>query len=105
MPLSRNLGTLTSWNPLGHSRPVTGLLIYMQTNLNFTYSFKRLIRHDYSSILSSYRAVNTVRLGYKNQSVNVVQVNNLFFSQIRTKHINTLCEQGVEFVNVKPHVV
>ena len=26
MPLSRNLGTLTSWNPLGHSRPVTGLI-------------------------------------------------------------------------------
>ena len=26
MPLSRNLGTLTSWNPLGHSRPVTELL-------------------------------------------------------------------------------
>jgi hypothetical protein len=24
--LSRNLGTLTSWNPLGHSKPVTGLL-------------------------------------------------------------------------------
>ena len=26
MPLSRNLGTLTFWNPLGHSRPVTGLI-------------------------------------------------------------------------------
>jgi len=26
MPLSRNLGTLTSWNLLGYSRPVTGLL-------------------------------------------------------------------------------
>ena len=26
MPLSRNMGTLTSWNPLGHFRPVTGLL-------------------------------------------------------------------------------
>jgi hypothetical protein len=26
MPLTRNLRTLTSWNPLGHSRPVTGLL-------------------------------------------------------------------------------
>ena len=26
MPLSRNLENLTSWNPLGHSRPVTGLL-------------------------------------------------------------------------------
>ena len=26
VPLSRNLVTLTSWNPLGYSRPVTGLL-------------------------------------------------------------------------------
>jgi len=26
VPLSCNLGTLTSWNPLGHSSPVTGLL-------------------------------------------------------------------------------
>ena len=26
----------------------------------------------YSEILSSYRAVNTLRLGYKDQSVNVV---------------------------------
>jgi hypothetical protein len=26
VPLSCNLGTLTSWNPLGHSRPVMGLL-------------------------------------------------------------------------------
>ena len=26
VPLSWNLGTLTSWNPLGHSRPVTELL-------------------------------------------------------------------------------
>ena len=26
MPLSCNLGTLISWNPLGYSRPVTGLL-------------------------------------------------------------------------------
>jgi len=26
--LSLNLGTLTSWNPLGHSRPVTGLLYF-----------------------------------------------------------------------------
>ena len=24
--LSRNLGSLTSWNPLGHSRPVMGLI-------------------------------------------------------------------------------
>jgi len=30
VPLSRNLGTLTSWNPLGLSRPVMGL-IYLFT--------------------------------------------------------------------------
>ena len=28
VPLSRNLGTLTCWNPLGHSGPVTGLLMW-----------------------------------------------------------------------------
>ena len=33
VPLSWNLGTLTSWNPLGHSRPVTALL-YL-----FTFTF------------------------------------------------------------------
>ena len=27
--LSWNLGTLTSWKPLGHSRPVTGLIFYI----------------------------------------------------------------------------
>ena len=26
MPLSRNMGALTSWNPLGHSRPVIGVI-------------------------------------------------------------------------------
>jgi len=32
VPLSRNLGTLTSWNPLGPSEPVTGLLyLYLLT--------------------------------------------------------------------------
>jgi len=33
VPLSRYLGTLTSWNPLGHSGPVTGLIY-----LSFVYS-------------------------------------------------------------------
>jgi hypothetical protein len=34
VPLSRNLGTITSWNPLGHSRPVTGLL-YLFTAIHY----------------------------------------------------------------------
>jgi len=29
VPLSRNLGTLTSWNLLGPSGPVMGMLIYI----------------------------------------------------------------------------
>ena len=35
----------------------------------------------------SYRAVNTLSVGYKNQSVNA-------------KHINTLCGQNAEFLGV-----
>jgi hypothetical protein len=33
LPLSRNLGTLTSWNPLGHTRPVMGLLYLYHSTL------------------------------------------------------------------------
>jgi len=36
VPLSRNLGTLTSWNPLGHSGPVMGLLyLYCKVTVAF----------------------------------------------------------------------
>jgi len=34
VPLSWNLGTLTSWNPLGHSGPVTGLLYLFTSQHN-----------------------------------------------------------------------
>ena len=40
VPLSRNLGTLTSWNPLGLSRPVTGLIY-----LSYTGSAKKECIH------------------------------------------------------------
>jgi len=51
-------------------------------------------------MFSPYRAVNTV---------SVIQTNQLMLyreiiavcSEIHTKHINTLCGQNVEFVNVK----
>jgi hypothetical protein len=35
VPLSWNVGTLNSWNPLGHSRPITGLLypLYIEYRL------------------------------------------------------------------------
>jgi len=39
-PLSRNLGTLTSLNSLGHSRPVTGLIcLYLLSWVTFIPSF------------------------------------------------------------------
>jgi hypothetical protein len=44
VPLSWNLGTLTSWNPLDHSRPVTGLLyLYLSTELCFTVFYLHFI--------------------------------------------------------------
>jgi hypothetical protein len=36
VPLSRNLGILTSWNPVGHFRPVMGLLYLLYTLFSFT---------------------------------------------------------------------
>jgi len=40
---------------------------------------------------SPNRAVNTLRLGLKNQSVNALRgTNRCFFSEIHTKHINTV---------------
>jgi hypothetical protein len=44
---------------------------------------------------SSYCAVNTFHLGYKNQRLNAV------CSDIYTKHVNALCGQNVAFWNVK----
>jgi len=41
VPLSRNLGTLISWNPLGHSRPVTGLLYLLIGS-----EFKDKVKHN-----------------------------------------------------------
>jgi len=52
VPLSRNLGALTSWNPLGLSRPVMGLL----------YLLSRFL------VVLWYHVVNTLALGFKYMS-------------------------------------
>ena len=60
------------------------------------------IEPSYICSYSPYRAVNTLRLCYRKESVNVVWGNiSCFFFQIHTKHINTLCGQNVEMLNVK----
>ena len=51
---------------------------------------------------SPYRAVNTLRLCYTNRSVNVLYREIMAVcSEIHTKHINTLCGQNAELLNVK----
>ena len=67
MSLSCNLGTLTSWNPLGHSRPVTGILyLYLFNNIQLnmyssdttilTYLLTHSIQHIPSSEANRFAA-------------------------------------------------
>jgi hypothetical protein len=63
VPLSRNLGTLTSWNPLGHSRPVTGLLYLYIVPL-----FMKSVSHETISI-NAAKATKLKRLVRKGQTV------------------------------------
>jgi len=58
VPLSRNLGTLTSWNSLGPSGPVTGLLyLYLYQFKSWLYSLKFYVTFDGPSrhVLRQYR--------------------------------------------------
>jgi hypothetical protein len=54
VPLSRNLGTLTSWNPLGHSRPVTGLLyLYIQVSRSVTVRVVCTVELHFSGLIGT----------------------------------------------------
>jgi hypothetical protein len=55
---------------------------------------------EFVNVFSSYRAVNTLRLGYKTSQLMLYSEIIAVCSEIRTKHTNTLCGQNVEFVNV-----
>jgi hypothetical protein len=56
----------------------------------------------YIETLNLYRAVNTHRLGYKNQPFMLYREIIAVFSEFHTKHTNTLYGQNVELLNVKP---
>ena len=47
VPLSRNLGTLTSWNPLGLSRPVMGLIYLYLLHLMFKRNARQSVRFQW----------------------------------------------------------
>jgi hypothetical protein len=79
VPLSRNLGTLTSWNPLGHLRPVTGLL----------YLF---LEHLYPAFSLS---AETVEPWLKN--INIIGNTDILSSPVKY-HLNTI--SGESFHNI-----
>ena len=68
MPLSRNLGTLTSWNPLGHSRPVTGLL--------FTNVFRR--NRHFQGAYTNVVETNKNEIDCRNTYINICYANNSY---------------------------
>jgi hypothetical protein len=55
VPLSCNLGTLTSWNPLGHSRPVTGLFYLYLYWLIFSRGKAARLQADHPHLVLSVR--------------------------------------------------
>jgi hypothetical protein len=65
VPLSCNLRTLTSWNPLGHSRPVTGLLYLFTCNTvaRKMYNIESVLAHHSvhrESILKKFQQDDTL---------------------------------------------
>ena len=50
---------------------------------------------------SPYRAVNTLRVVIKTSKLKLYREIMAVCSEIHTKHINTLCGQNVELLNVK----
>jgi hypothetical protein len=75
-----------------------------QTVLNFSTSNKIL---KYIRRSSPYRAVNTLRLGCKNQSVNAVWEVIAVCSETHTKHINTVRAESRIYLmlNLAVHIV
>jgi hypothetical protein len=73
--ISTSSTTNATWTDLGANlglhgeRPASNRLGYFRAKLNL----------HYTQVLSAYRAVNTLRLGYTNQSVNSVDGSNLIF--------------------------
>ena len=70
MPLSRNLGTLTSWKPLGLSRSVTGLLYHLLARKLHTIAVVRGMAHavSHSSLTAEVgvRSLADINIDYLN---------------------------------------
>jgi hypothetical protein len=73
--------------------------ISMKSPSLFLNPLRTMINLNYFWRLSSYRAVNTIRLRCKNQLADAVDGEKVAVcSEIHTKHMNTQCGQNVELV-------
>ena len=68
--LSRNLGALTSWNPLDLSRPVMGLLYFFTGVSNCTVYFQTVDNALYKALRCYYKMFYII-LNYPNSSLNL----------------------------------
>jgi hypothetical protein len=88
VPLSCNLGTLTPWNNLGHSRPVTGLLYLL--------SGSHYLKRDLTIFHHNIRGTNNKT----DETVNKIVTNPphvLYF----TDHLKTYQLYSILFPNYK----
>jgi hypothetical protein len=76
----------------------------MRINLAFKLKYKINVNHIETP--SPYRAVNTLRLGYKTNHLMLCREIIAVCSEMHTKHTNTLCVQNVELcVKLVVHIV
>jgi len=74
VPLSWNLGTLTSWNLVGHSRSVTGLL-YLYLYLSFYFTTHHLLTRHICSLSACW--ISSLMAIYRNSTPNTDKTGNL----------------------------
>jgi hypothetical protein len=80
VPLSCNLGTLTSWNRLGHSRPVTGLLylyLYLYLYHLLFFYIQRQDRHVRINITFRRVGVTTVTVEKQRVVLKTIKITNV----------------------------
>ena len=92
MPLSWNLGTITSWNPLGHSRPVMGLL-YLFTQPTTSGPHHTQVQ-DSTSV---YNCKHHHRCSEKISGFFLVLLHNLLNCSVSSR--NTLTEHDIVLLN------
>jgi hypothetical protein len=97
VPLSRNLGTLTSWNPLGQSRPVTGLLYLLPLRWGMTI----LLRIFASTLFARRLATSCCSRGIYGGPWAACEPSEFFFCRWPPELFKTVVEYGSKTILYK----